>query len=110
MTPTAGFDQPAFAAAVRSVIQARDLSDREAARQAGIAPSTITRAIRGEHNPDVHSLARLADWAALPIDAFITRTRTIATPSADDPRRIVAAMRAAEAAATALALLLTDTP
>ncbi len=102
----ASFDQPAFAAAIAAVIAARSLSDRQAAEQAGLSPSTITRAIRQGHNLDVNGLAALADWAQLPVDAFIVRTRAIATPLADDVRRTVAAMRCAEAAAVALALLL----
>lgn len=100
------FDQPAFAAAIAAMIDARGLSDRQAADQIGIAPSTITRVIRQRKNPDLDSLAALADWARLPVDAFIVRSREIATPRADDARRTVAAMRASEAAAAALGLML----
>lgn len=100
------FDQPAFAAAIAAVIEARGLSDRDVARQVGVAPSTITRSIRQGKNPDVDSLAALADWAGLPVDAFIIRTRDIATPTVDDVRRTIAAMRASEAAAAALRLML----
>lgn len=102
----ASFDQPAFAAAVAAVIEARGLSDRQCAEQCDVAPSTITRAIRQGKNPDVDNLAALADWAGLPVDAFIVRTRDIATPTMDDVRRTVAAMRASEAAAAALRLML----
>jgi transcriptional regulator with XRE-family HTH domain len=100
----ASFDQPAFAAAIAAVITARGLSDRQAAEQAGLSPSTLTR-IRQGHNPDVDNLAALADWAGLPVDAFIVRTRPIATLLADDVRRTVAALRASEAAALALRLM-----
>jgi transcriptional regulator with XRE-family HTH domain len=103
---SASFDQPAFAAGIAAVIEARGLSDRDVARQVGVAPSTITRSVRQGKNPDVDSLAALADWAGLPIDAFITRTREIATPTAGDVRRTIAAMRASEAAAMALRLML----
>jgi transcriptional regulator with XRE-family HTH domain len=106
----ASFDQPAFAAAIAAVIAARGLSDRQAAEQSGLAPSTITRAIRQGKCPDVDSLAALADWAQLPVDAFIIRTRAIATPLADDVRRTVAALRASEAAAVALRLLVGGAP
>jgi transcriptional regulator with XRE-family HTH domain len=98
------FDQPAFAAAIAAVIHARGLTDRQAALQAGLSPSTLTR-IRQGHNPDVDNLAALADWAQLPVDAFIVRTRDIATPLVDDVRRTVAALRASEAAVGALRLL-----
>jgi transcriptional regulator with XRE-family HTH domain len=104
----AAFDTHAFAAAIAAVISARGLSDRQAAKQAGINPSTVTRAIRQGKNPDANSLAILADWAGLPVDAFIVRTRALATPLADDVRRTVAALRASEAAMAALSLLIGD--
>lgn len=99
------FDQAAFAVAIAAVISARGLSDRQVADETGLAPSTITRAIRQGKNPDVDSLAALADWALLPVDAFVVRTRDIATPLADDVRRTVAALRASEAAALTLRLM-----
>jgi transcriptional regulator with XRE-family HTH domain len=103
------FDQPAFAAAIGAVISARGISDRQAAREAGINPSTINRAVRQGQRPDVDNLAAIADWARLPVDAFIIRTRAIATPLADDMRRTVAALRASEAAAAALRLMVGGT-
>lgn len=101
------FDRDGFAAAVAAVITARSVSDRQAARESGIAPSTVTRCIRGPHRPDVDSLAALADWAGLPVDAFILRQRPIPdTPTVADTRRVVAARHAAQAAAETLGLLL----
>jgi transcriptional regulator with XRE-family HTH domain len=102
----ASFDQAAFAAAIAAVIAARGISDRQAAEQAGLAPSTINRMIRQGKHPDVDSLAALADWARLPVDAFIVRTNPLATPLVNDVRCTVAAMRASQAAALALALML----
>lgn len=106
----ASFDQSAFAAAIAAVIHARGLSDRQTAEQSGLAPSTITRAIRQGRKPDVDSLAALADWAGLPVDAFIVRTNTLGTPLVYDVRRMVAAMRASLAAAEALGLMLGSEP
>ncbi len=104
-----GFDQEAFAAAVTAVIQARGLSDRETARQAGVAPSTITRTIRQGKRPDVDNLAALCDWAGLPVDAFVKRHRPIPeTPLVSHVRLIAAAHLSADAAAKALGLLLAE--
>jgi transcriptional regulator with XRE-family HTH domain len=100
------FDQAAFAAAIAAMIQAAGLSDAAAADQIGVSGSTIARVIRQGKNPDLDNLAAFADWARLPVDAFIVRSRPIATPTADDARRVIAAMRASEAAALALGLLL----
>lgn len=103
----AAFDQAAFASAFAGVISARGLSDREAARQAGVSASTITRCIRQAHRPDVDSLGLLVDWAGLPVEVFILRQRPIPdTPRVSETRRIIAAQSAAQAAAHALSLLL----
>lgn len=102
-----GFSQAAFAAAVAAVITARDVSDRQTAREAGVAPSTLTRCVRQGKNPDVDTLARLCDWAGLSLDAFVVRQRPIPeTPFVADQRRMVAAMQSADAAARALSLML----
>jgi transcriptional regulator with XRE-family HTH domain len=101
------FDWPAFRAAISGVIEARGLSDREVATGAGVAPSTITRAIRKGDNASVENTARLADWAGLALDAFVQRHTPLASPTADDTRNAVAALRASEAAAAALRLMLT---
>lgn len=100
------FDQIAFSRAIAAMIEARRLSDRQAADQIGVAPSTITRVIRQGKNPDLDSLAAFLDWVKLSADAFIVRSRDIATPRADDTRRVIAALRASEAAAAALRLML----
>lgn len=100
------FDWPAFRAAISGVIEARGLTDREAARSAGINSSLITRAIRREDSASVENIARLADWAGLALDAFVQRRTPIASPTADGTRATVAALRASEAAAEALRLML----
>jgi hypothetical protein len=104
------FDWPAFRAAISGVIEARGLSDREAAAGAGVAPSTITRAIRHGDSASVENTAKLAAWSGLALDAFVQRHTPIASPRADDTRAAVAALRASEAAAAALRLMLTTTP
>lgn len=98
----ASFDQETFAVAVGCVITARGLTDREAARQAGVASSTITRTVRQAFRPDVDSLAALADWAELPLDLFLRRARPLNEPgSLRELRRLVAALKAATDAAEA---------
>ena len=104
------FDWDAFRAAVAGVIAAREVSDRDAARGADVAPSTITRAIRHGDTASVENAAKLADWAGLSLDAFMTRRYPLATPRADDHRSVVAAMRASEAATLALRWMLGGQP
>lgn len=104
------FDWPAFRAAVAGVIEARGLSDREAAREAGVNHSLIARVIRYGDSGSVENTAKLADWAGLALDAFVQRRTPIASPTADGTRATVAALRASEAAAEALRLMLTTTP
>jgi transcriptional regulator with XRE-family HTH domain len=100
------FDWPAFRAAVSAVIEARALSDRDVARQAGVSSSTPSRVVRQGDTGSVESVVRLADWAGLPLDAFVQRRNPVASPTADETRAVVAALRASEAAAEALRLML----
>jgi transcriptional regulator with XRE-family HTH domain len=100
------FDWPAFRAAVAAVIEARGLSDRDVATQAGLVSSTITRTIRQGDTASVESVVRFADWAGLPLDAFVERRNPVASPLVDETRAAVAALRASEAAAAALRLML----
>lgn len=95
---TVGFDQSRFAAVLSVVIAARGLTDRQVADQAGVAPSTITRTVRHDRNPDVTSFVRLCDWAGLSLDLFAVRTRPLGNPVADRQRRLVAAHDAARQA------------
>ncbi len=103
------FDSDAFASAIHAIIAARQLSDREVARQAGLSGSTITRTIRQGRSPDVEGFMRLCDWAGLSTDAFIIRHRPIPeSPSVTQQRLIAAAQQSAEAAARSLRLLLDE--
>ncbi len=100
------FDWDAYRTAVAAVIQERGMSDREAARGAGVNSSLITRTIRHGNDASVENTARLADWAGLSLDAFMERSRPLASPFADEQRSVVAAMRASEAASMALRWML----
>lgn len=98
------FDQEAFSTAIAQVIRARGVTDREAAREAGVSSSTVTRCIRGDKCPDVHTLVALVDWAELPLEAFARRRRPLGhgTRGIGELARILAALRAAGAAADAV--------
>ena len=102
-----GFDLRLFATAIRTVITVRGLTDSAAGRRAGVGPSTMTRVVRQGRTPDIATVAALADWAGLPLDAFITRRHPIReTPLTADVRRLVAAQQSAATASNQLAELL----
>ena len=66
------FNAPGFFSALDSVRTERGMSWRQVAGESGISQSTLTRLGQGKR-PDVDSLARLADWSKLSVDAFIVR-------------------------------------
>ena len=100
------FDQAAWSAVIIAVISARGISDRQAATEAGVACSTITRTVRQDKRPDVDTLVALADWAGVPLELFARRKRPLEGVdggAVEDARRLLAALRAAhEAAETVL--------
>jgi transcriptional regulator with XRE-family HTH domain len=63
------FDGDAFVAALDRTREARKLTWRKVADQAGISASTLSRMQQGKR-PDVDSLAALATWAAFDVDLF----------------------------------------
>lgn len=96
------FDQQAWSAAIITVISARGVSDRQAAIEAGVSPSSLCRTVRGDKHPDVDTMVALADWAGVSLKLFARRTRPLAgvEPGAvQDARRLLAALRAAHDAA-----------
>ncbi len=56
----------------------RDLLWRDVAAEARVSQSTLTRLKQGKR-PDVDSFAALVDWAGLPADHFVVRTRPVAS-------------------------------
>lgn len=67
---TAGqFDGDKFIKTLDSTRQARSLTWRKVADEAGVSASTLTRLSQGKR-PDVDSLGALAHWAGVKTDAF----------------------------------------
>lgn len=72
MSESSSFNALAFFTALDTVREDRGLSWRQAAQQAGVSQSTLTRMAQGKR-PDVDSLAKLANWSKLSVDSFIVR-------------------------------------
>jgi transcriptional regulator with XRE-family HTH domain len=70
-----GFDAPAFFSALDAERQARRITWKQVASEAGISQSTLTRLAQGRR-PDVDSLAVLVDWAGLKADDFVVRVHS----------------------------------
>ena len=67
-----GFDAVAFFSALDAERQARRITWKQLAAEAGISQSTLTRLGQGAR-PDVDSLAFLVDWAGLKADDYVVR-------------------------------------
>lgn len=65
----AHFDGDKFVATLDDTRQARRLTWRKVADEAGVSASTLTRLSQGKR-PDVDSLGALAHWAGVETDAF----------------------------------------
>jgi len=63
------FDAEKFVSTLDSTRQARRLTWRKVADEAGVSASTLTRLSQGKR-PDVDSLGALAHWAGVETDAF----------------------------------------
>ena len=70
------FDHQGFSTALRGIILARGVSLRSVAREIGVAQATMSRMFKSQTPPDVETLAKLADWSGLSVDAFIRRRQT----------------------------------
>jgi transcriptional regulator with XRE-family HTH domain len=66
---TVRFDRATFAAVLDSIRMARGLTRRTMAKEAGVAPSTVTRIAQGR-SPDADTLAALCVWANLTANTF----------------------------------------
>ncbi len=73
------FDREHFYATLDAIRAARGLTWRQAAREAGVSPSTFSRLAQG-HAPDVNGFAALVAWSGTRADDFITRTRPVEDP------------------------------
>lgn len=73
------FDGERFIAALDSTRQARRLTWRKVADEAGVSASTLTRMSQGKR-PDVDSLGALSRWAGLSADEFFAETAPTREP------------------------------
>jgi len=64
------FDADAFYSALDSARESRRLNWKQVATASGVSASTFTRMAQGRR-PDVDSLAALAAWSGLEVDAFV---------------------------------------
>lgn len=69
MAAEQGFAGESFFAALDAHRQARRLTWRKVAKEAGISQSTLTRMSQGKR-PDVETFGRLCRWAGLDADNF----------------------------------------
>ena len=66
------FDQRLFSAAIQARMQQHGLSVREAAKEAGISASTISRLTNGEA-PDIESFAVVCRWLEMDANQFLEK-------------------------------------
>ncbi len=66
---TGKFDGEAFFAAIDAVKEAKRLTWKKVAEQAGVPASTLTRMSQGKR-PDIDSLAALCEWSGLKVENF----------------------------------------
>ena len=71
------FDATAFYAALDSQREAKGLTWKQVAAEAGVSASTLTRMGQGKR-PDVDGLASLLAWSGLSADDFIRKERDAA--------------------------------
>jgi transcriptional regulator with XRE-family HTH domain len=76
------FDNGAFFAALDSAREARKLTWKQLASQAGVSASTLTRVGQGKR-PDVDSFAALVAWAGLKPGDFIGTSHSDSEPLAE---------------------------
>ncbi len=68
------FDTTAFFAALDAQRQARRITWKTVAAEAGVSASTLTRMAQGKR-PDVDGFAALTAWAGLDADAYFRQVR-----------------------------------
>ena len=86
------FDAEGFYSALDSVRQARRLTWKQIAAQAGVAASTLTRMGQGKR-PDIDGLAALASWSKLDVSNFY-RPREASARNTEPLAEITALLRA----------------
>jgi len=80
----------ALVAALDAERQARGLSWRQLAKQAGVSPSTLTRMQQGK-SPDVNTFPRLTTWLDIPAERFYVEQPHPSAPR-EDPMAVVSTL------------------
>jgi transcriptional regulator with XRE-family HTH domain len=79
----------ALVAALDSERQAKDISWRQIATEAGVSPSTLTRMQQGK-SPDVNTFSALTTWLNTPAERFYTESG--AEAAQNDPMAVVSTL------------------
>ncbi|MBZ5549322.1 MAG: helix-turn-helix domain-containing protein [Acidobacteriia bacterium] len=79
----------ALVAALDSERQAKEISWRQLAAEAGVSPSTLTRMQQGK-SPDVNTFSALTTWLNIPAERFYTESG--AQPMQNDPMAVVSTL------------------
>jgi transcriptional regulator with XRE-family HTH domain len=82
-------DLESLVGALDSERQARGLSWRQLAKQAGVSPSTLTRMQQGKL-PDVNTFAALTKWLNIPAERFYSDQRP--AKEAEDPMAVISTL------------------
>lgn len=89
--PRDRFDAQGFFTALDVERKRRDLTWKKVAKQAEVSASSLTRMAQGKR-PDVDTMAALAAWCGLKVDAFVDRAPS--APVGDQLGLISAYLRA----------------
>ena len=82
----------AIYAALDQERQAREMSWRQVAKDAGVSPSTLSRMGQG-HAPALESLIRLANWAGTSLDELVGRRSERLDETQSPPTAIASYLR-----------------
>lgn len=86
--PDVTFDGSALYGALDSKRQARGITWKSVAKEAGVSASTLTRMAQGRR-PDVDSLAALLRWSGLDASNFIREDGEPTTPTEPEPLAMI---------------------
>lgn len=78
------FDIQALQEAILERKNEGNLTWKQAAKQSGVSAPTLTRIMKGDVQPDIETVGKLARWLRLPVDRFYkapgVRSRIIELP------------------------------
>ncbi|MDO5806514.1 MAG: helix-turn-helix transcriptional regulator [Eubacteriales bacterium] len=74
-----------FGTVLRTLLEDRDISQRQLAEYLNMAPSSIGSYVRDFREPDFHTLIRIADFFSVSTDVLLEHTQNI--PSEKDQQQ-----------------------